>query len=69
MSMEKILWQLFDFQRFEGNASLGGVIDAVHARRAARELTPDETEWIAAAGTAEIKRNAEKKENGILPGE
>ena len=48
--MEKILWQLFDFQRFEGNRALQDVIDSVHIRNAVQELGPDEMEWIAAAG-------------------
>ena len=34
--MENRLRQLFDFQKFEGNASLQQVIDDVHARYAVR---------------------------------
>lgn len=49
--MEKKISMLFDFQRFEKNADLQAVIDAVHARYTARELTDDEAEYVAAAGT------------------
>lgn len=51
--MEKKISLLFDFQRFEKNADLQAVIDAVHARYTARKLTDDEAELIAAAGTPE----------------
>ena len=49
--MEKKISMLFDFQKFEKNADLQAVIDAVHARYAARKLTDDEAEYVAAAGT------------------
>ena len=51
--MEKKISLLFDFQKFEKNAELQAVIDAVHARYSARKLTDDEAEWVAAAGTPE----------------
>ena len=56
--MEKKISMLFDFQKFEKNADLQAVIDAVHARYAARKLTDDEAEYVAAAGTpdAALKR-------------
>ena len=38
---------------YEKNTSLQSVIDAVHARYAARQLSDDEAEWIAAAGRPE----------------
>ena len=47
--MEALLTRLFDFQAFENNRSLQKVIDAVHARYAARELNPDEMEYVSAA--------------------
>ena len=47
--MEALLTRLFDFQAFENNRSLRGVIDSVHARYAARELDPDEMEYVSAA--------------------
>jgi hypothetical protein len=37
----------FELQRFAPNARLQGVIDASHARVAARELGDDELEWVA----------------------
>ena len=48
--MENKLKKLFDFQRFEGNASLQSVIDDVHARYAMKELSMDDMEWVNAAG-------------------
>ena len=38
IQMENKLKKLFDFQKFEGNASLQSVIDDVHARYAMKEL-------------------------------
>ena len=51
--MEKDLGLLFDYQKFENNAELQAVIDAVHRRRSARMLSDDEAEFVAAAGTPE----------------
>ena len=48
--MENRLRQLFDFQKFEGNASLQQVIDDVHARYARKELSMEDMEWVSAAG-------------------
>lgn len=48
--MENRLKKLFDFQRFEGNASLQSVIDDVHARYARKELSLEDMEWVSAAG-------------------
>ena len=48
---EKLLYQAFDLQRFAPNARLRSVIDASHARTAARELSDDELEFVSAAGT------------------
>jgi len=55
MSAEKKLGALFDFQKFEGNAALQGVIDSVHARYGSaggrsRELSMGEMERVYAAG-------------------
>ena len=55
--MENKLRKLFDFQKFEGNASLQKVIDDVHARYAMKELDLDDMEWVNAAGdNSEPKR-------------
>ncbi len=51
--LEKKLSNLFDFQRYEKNAELQKVIDAVHARYSAQRLSDDEAELVAAAGTPE----------------
>ena len=48
--LEKKISLLFDFQKFEKNADLQAVIDEVHSRYTARELTDDEAEYVAAAG-------------------
>ena len=48
--MEKKLSQLFDFQKYEMNAELQAVVDAVHARHSARKLSDDEAGYVAAAG-------------------
>ena len=50
IQMENKLKKLFDFQKFEGNASLQSVIDDVHARYAMKELSMDDMEWVNAAG-------------------
>ena len=53
---EKQLYQVFDLQRFAGSARLQAVIDAAHARCAARELTDEELDMVAAAGAPEQHR-------------
>ena len=60
--MENKLKALFDYQKFEGNAALQSVIDSVHARYAARELSLDEMEFVNAAGQAVPPVNPEKKD-------
>lgn len=62
--MENKLKQLFGYQRFEGNRDLQQVIDSVHARYAARELSLDELEMANAAGTPDLpdRRKDEEKE-------
>lgn len=62
--MENKLKQLFDYQKFEGNADLQQVIDSVHSRYAARELSLDEMEWVSAAGTAD-PRSRESRNDGL----
>ena len=52
---ENMLMNLFDFQKFEGNADLEEVIGEVHARYAARELSLEEAGMVWAAGTPEIR--------------
>ena len=64
--MENTLAQLFDFQKFQGNADLQRVIDSVHARysSARRELDLDDVEFVAAAGlpyAPEKEKDEEKK--------
>ena len=60
--MEKELSRLFDFQKYEENAALQQVIDAVHARYARRELDLDDMEWVNAAGSPEVQLRRNAKE-------
>ena len=53
--MEKRLRRLFDYQKFEQNAELQGVVDAVHARySSARMLSDEEADQVNAAGSPEM---------------
>ncbi len=58
--MEKKISILFDFQKYDKNADLQAVIDAVHARYTARKLTDDEAEFVAAAGMPEMALNKKR---------
>ena len=62
--MEGKLKALFDYQRFEGNPALRQVIDEVHSRHTARELSLDEMNWVAAAGVPTIPCTDKKGEDG-----
>lgn len=61
--MEHTLKRLFDFQRFENNEDLRQVIDSVHARYAARELSMDEMSTIAAAGDPALMQKKDEERN------
>ena len=53
--MEKRLRRLFDYQKFEQNAELQSVVDAVHARySSARMLSDEEADQVNAAGSPEM---------------
>ncbi len=56
---ETTLYRAFALQRFVPNPRLQAVIDRSHARLAARELSDDELDFVAAAGAPE---QAEKPE-------
>ena len=65
-SLEKRLKVLFDYQDFEKSEKLQAVIDKVHARYAARQLSDDEVEFVAAAGRPEANikiKNPEQKDD------
>lgn len=47
---ESKLYQAFDLHRFAPNPRLQAVIDRAHARVAARELSDEELDLVAAAG-------------------
>ncbi len=50
---EKQLKQAFEYQKFERNPRLQAVIDAVHERVTLKELSDEDLDWVAAAGSAE----------------
>ena len=60
------LYQVFDLQRFANNDRLQRVIDAAHRRIEELELTDDELDWVAAAGSPE---SAEKPGTTRKPGD
>jgi hypothetical protein len=60
--MEKKLFRMFDRQKFEANKDLQQIIDTVHARYDARELTLDDMEWVNAAGEPTPPVKAEDKD-------
>lgn len=49
MNMEEELIQLFDYQRFEQNERLAGIIDETE-KRVAAEISDDDMEMLSAAG-------------------
>ena len=55
--MENTLKQLFSFQKFEQNESLQKIINDTELRYGLRELSMNEMELVAAAGTANPQRN------------
>ena len=57
---ESKLYQAFDLHRFAPNPRLQRVIDRTHARVAARELSDEELDFVAAAGPID---EAKKPEN------
>ena len=59
--MEKKLFRLFDYQKFEGNQELQQIIDSTHARCQAKALSLDDMEWVNAAGQpVQLPKNEEK---------
>ena len=61
--METKLKKLFDYQKFDGNARLQQVIDAVHAKYATRELSMNDLEMVNAAGVPELPKTKKDGEN------
>ncbi len=56
------LFQAFDLHRFSPSARLQAVIDASHARTAARELSDEELDRVSAAGEPTPPVRAEEKD-------
>lgn len=48
-----LLTRLFDYQQFERNSNLSRVISTVHERYSAKELSLDDLDLIAAAGSVD----------------
>ena len=57
-----LLNRLFDYQHFEGNQELQQVIDSVHSRYSARELSLDDMDTVYAAGNPALPKKPEKQE-------
>jgi len=60
--MEKKLFRLFDYQKFEGNEDLQQIIDTAHARCQARALSLEDMEWVNAAGEPQPSVKSEEKD-------
>ena len=60
--MEKKLFRLFDYQKFEENADLQQMIDETHARCNARSLSLEDMEWVNAAGEPQPPVKPEEKD-------
>lgn len=60
--IEKQLSQAFELQRFSPSARLQAVIDKTHARTAARELSDDELDCVAAAGDVNLMSERKKED-------
>lgn len=57
--IESKLAQAFDLHRFAPNPRLQRVVDRAHARMAARELSDEELEFVAAAGPIDEAKRPE----------
>ena len=64
MDMEKLLTGLFDFQRFESDPALQGVIDEVEMRYFSEELSDDELDMLSAAGDPYLQALDPKEREG-----
>ncbi len=60
--MEKKLFRLFDYQKFEENTNLQQMIDETHARCRARSLSLEDMEWVNAAGEPQPPVKPEEKD-------
>lgn len=63
--MEKLLGDLFDYQRFERNEALQRVIDEAQTRLPGAELTDDELEKLAAAGDPFLQTPDRRRKDGL----
>ena len=60
--MEKKLFRLFDYHKFEENAELRQMISETHERCRTRALSLDEMEWVNAAGEPQPPVKPEEKD-------
>ena len=65
MDTEKLLRDLFDFQRFERNEALQSVIEEAEAQGIGVELTDDELEQLSAAGDPFSSASDRIREDGL----
>ena len=66
METEKLLTELFEFQRFELDPELQSVIDDTEERWSVRELSDDELETLSAAGDPYLQTPDPNKRNEPL---
>ena len=64
MDIEKILFGLFDYQRFDPNPKLEHMIGSVRSRYLRHPLMENELERVAAAGEP-FARELEQKERNV----
>ena len=66
METDKLLTELFDLQRFEGDPALRRVIDEVEDRWSDEELSGDELSALSAAGDPYAQSHELKKKDEPL---
>ncbi len=64
MEMEKLLCDLFDLQRFEGDPALQRVIDETEAGLSGDELSDDQLDMVSAAGDPYLQTRDPKSRDG-----
>lgn len=64
METDKLLTELFEFQRFEGDPALQRLIDEVEDRWSEEELSDDELKGLAAAGDPYLQTGDPKNREG-----
>ena len=65
MDTDKLLAELFDYQRFERDPALQRVIDEVEERLLGKELSDEELGMLSAAGDPYLQAPDPKKKEGL----